>query len=267
MTTQQHLPIKDIQENIVILKDGTMSMVIQTTAVNFDLLSENEQLSIIESFAQFLNSLSFVIQIVIRSKRLDISNYLSLLSQAQQQQTNPLLKQIMQRYQTFVTTTIKENEVLDKQFYIVIPISFYEVGLTNNTTANFDKAKTMLSPRRDLVLKQLTRLGLKGTVLDNEKLIRLFYDIYNESATAETVPQPKVQPAKIQATTPAAATYVPTVTGQPATPAPPAPAQPIAPQSQPQTAPPARPQPNVVSRLNSNTPFVVEELGDEYGYV
>ncbi len=276
MTTQQHLPIKDIKDDLVILKDGSMAMVIQTTAVNFDLLSENEQLAIIETFAQFLNSLSFVIQIVIRSKRLDISSYLGQLTEAQQRQKNPLLKQIMQHYQTFVATTIRENEVLDKQFFIVIPVSYYEVGLINNTDANFTKIKTLLIPRRDHVLKQLTRIGLKGTVLTQEKLIKLYYDIFNESSINErnesledkpTVsalgqqkttlpqtnpvqiqPQPPLQPIipspDIQA--PALTTYV-------------APVNRVAP----------LPQTNITpnTRINNHTPFVVEELGDEFGYV
>ncbi len=72
-STQTHLPIKNIKQDLVILQDGSVALILQTSAVNFGLLSENEQLSIILAFAGFLNSLSFMIQIVVRSKRLDIS--------------------------------------------------------------------------------------------------------------------------------------------------------------------------------------------------
>src|SRR5438876_266701 len=126
-----------------------MAIVLQTSAVNFDLLSETEQLAIIGSFAGLLNSLSFSIQIVIRSKRLDISNYLHLLKDAESKQKNPLLQVMMQHYRQFVTNIIRNNEVLDKQFYVVISVSALELGVVKNVDKNFEKGLTLLMPRRD----------------------------------------------------------------------------------------------------------------------
>ncbi len=99
-TTQSHLSIADIKDDILLLKDGGGAMVMQVNAVNFGLLSQEEQIAIISSFAQMLNSLSFSIQILIRSERLDISSYVTLLSQALAGQANPLLAQIMRGYIT-----------------------------------------------------------------------------------------------------------------------------------------------------------------------
>lgn len=172
-TTQKHLLVEDIKDNIVFLKDGGSALIMQTQALNFGLLSEEEQMAIIFSFAQLLNSLSFSIQIVIRSKRLDISSYLTVLDKALNLQTNQLLTKLMMDYRQFVQTTIKEQEVLDKSFYIVIPLSYLEGGAK--------KAKIILEPRRDQLIRQLSRVGLKATQLDSEKLIKLFFDIYNPS--------------------------------------------------------------------------------------
>ena len=93
--TKDFVPVQAVKENAVILNDGSVVVIIQTSAVNFDLLSEQEQLAIIGSFAALLNSLSFSIQIVIRSKKLDISHYLQSLREAERKQTNPLLQLMM----------------------------------------------------------------------------------------------------------------------------------------------------------------------------
>jgi hypothetical protein len=180
-STQEHLPIQAIHDDIVVLKDGSAAMILKTSAVNFDLLSGGEQLAIISSFAGMLNSLSFAIQIVVRSKRLDVTDYLQHLTEVEKKQTNTLLKEMMKRYRTFVETLTQQNEVLDKQFYVVIPVSFLEIGIAGNVEKNMQKAMTLLIPRRDHIIKQLARIGLKATQLDSQKLVALFYDIYNES--------------------------------------------------------------------------------------
>jgi hypothetical protein len=179
--TKDFVPITQVIQNTVILNDGSVAMVLQTSAVNFDLLSENEQLAIIGSFAAFLNSLSFSIQILIRSKKLDISHYLNTLKVAERKQTNPLLQLMMQHYRAFVAAIIRDNEVLDKQFYVIFAVSPIELGVVKSTDEkSLKKALTILEPRRDHILKQLSRIGLKSDQLDDERLIKLFYDIYND---------------------------------------------------------------------------------------
>lgn len=232
-TTQQHLLISDIKDDILLLKDGGGGLVMQTSAVNFGLLSEREQMAIIYAFAQMLNSLSFAIQIVIHSERLNISSYLDLLDRAQATQTNSLLSAMMTSYREFIQTTIKEQEVLDKKFYIIIPLSKLELGIIPTREALYQKVKTVLLPRRDQVIRQLNRVGLKAIQLQSKELLELFFNIYN-GIGEEFVSLP--QPVKLNAPKPAAAAPAP----QP--PPPPTPAAPLA---------------NPVSK---NHPFVVEEL-------
>lgn len=178
-TTQQHLLISAVKEDILILKNNGGALVLQVSAVNFGLLSDREQMAIISAFAQMLNSLSFSIQIVIFSERLNISSYLNLLDKAQKSQTNPLLSGLIANYRQFIQATIKENDVLDKKFFLVIPLYALELGLTASKESLQQKIKTVLLPRRDQIIRQLNRVGLKATQLTNQKLIELFYDIYN----------------------------------------------------------------------------------------
>lgn len=239
--TQNHIPISDIKEGVVLLKDGGGVMILKVSAVNFGLLSSEEQIAIIGSFAQMLNSLSFAIQITIISRRLDISSYIALLDKELSLQTNPLLAQVMVQYRQFVQSLIKENEVLDKNFYIAIPVSRLEMGVgLYKGEELLKKAKTTLLPRRDQVARQLNRVGLKVSQLDDKTLAQLFYYIYNPNDTVTgagieypreiklNAPTPQVRPAQI-------------------------PTGPKTPSSQ---------LPPLSTPVTRNHPFVVEELSD-----
>lgn len=245
-TTQQHLSIRDIADDILLLKDGGGALVLQVSAVNFGLLSEREQMAIIYSFAQMLNSLSFSIQIVIHSERLNILSYLKLLDIAQKAQTNPLLSEMIIGYKQFIQSTIKENEVLDKKFYLIIPLFSLELGLVASHESLEQKIKTVLLPRRDQIIRQLARVGLFATQLTNKELIEVFYNIYNgqisQKESTQTV-SPEELAVRLKKPQPIQAT------GQPV--------QPVDTHLEPATNQPlGTPQP---SRTH---PFVVEELED-----
>ncbi|OGG25289.1 hypothetical protein A3A59_00455, partial [Candidatus Gottesmanbacteria bacterium RIFCSPLOWO2_01_FULL_42_10] len=179
-TTQEFLEIEDIKNDLVLLANGSCATIIETTAVNFGLLSEKEQEALIFAYSGLLNSLSFPIQIYLRSKRKDISGYLTRLAEAEKTQTNPLLAKRISLYRTFIAATVKERNVLDKKFYIVIPFSALELGVTNvNALIKrkglpypkdyiLNRAQTVLTPKRDHLLRQLNRLGLKGTQLTTQ---------------------------------------------------------------------------------------------------
>lgn len=204
-TTQTHLAISDIADDILLLKDGGGALVLQVNAVNFGLLSEREQVAIISTFAQMLNSLSFSIQIVIHSERLNISNYIAVLDTAQKAQTNPLLSRMIIEYKKFIQSTIKENEVLDKKFYVVIPLFSLELGLTASRQILEQKIKTVLIPRRDQIIRQLNRVGLKSTQVGKQKLVELFYDIYNgplEEKQAASAVNPQQLAVKLKSPAP-----------------------------------------------------------------
>lgn len=183
-STQKYLDIADIKDDLVILADGSVALLIRVAAVNFGLLSEREQEAIIFAYAGFLNSLNFAVQIVIRSQAKDISQYVALLEQERSKQTNQLLAQKIESYKNFILQTVKENNVLDKKFYIVIPFSSLELGIKKISSLPketiLEKAKIALFPKRDHVLRQLSRIGLRARQLTTSELTDLFYEIYNQ---------------------------------------------------------------------------------------
>lgn len=193
-STQEHLDIEDIKDDLVILKNGSCCLILQTTAVNFDLLSETEQDALIYAYAGLLNSLSFPIQIFIYSQRKDVSSYLDLLKKQIEIQKSIKLQEQIKQYQQFIEKTVKENQVLDKKFYIIIPFSNLELGapqaikqtiIKKGNNLPFpkeyilEKAKTSLYPKKDHLVKQFNHLGLKAIPLTTSQLIELFYRIYN----------------------------------------------------------------------------------------
>lgn len=199
-STQSFTEIVDIDRDLVLFTDGSVALVIATSAVNFGLLSEKEQDAIIYSYAGFLNSLSFPVQILIQTKHKDISAYLRLLEDQESRQKNPKLVKSIHSYRLFVASMVKEKEVLDKKFYIVLPFSSLELGVSSTILFGpkksglpfdkdyiFDHALTYLVPKRDHIVRLLARVGLHATQLNNEGLVRLFFGMYNPGSPAPDV--------------------------------------------------------------------------------
>ena len=122
-STQKFTEILDIREDIVLLHGGNACIVLELQAVNFALLSREEQDAKVYAYAALLNSLSFPIQIIVRSKKVEIQSYIASLSDAAHQTTNQKLSQDIVRYKDFVENLVTTTTILDKQFYIVISYS------------------------------------------------------------------------------------------------------------------------------------------------
>ncbi len=194
-TTQSLLPLVDIVDGLVIYNNGGASQIMESTSLNFGLLSEREQEAVIASYAGMLNSFNFPVQIVVRSQKKDISKYMDFLTVAQERVKVPKLAAIMADYKEFVNEAIKKKNVLSKKFYIIIPFSPYELGITKSVAVSFSpnrnstlpfpksyvvrKAKISLYPKRDHVIRQAGRLQIKIKPLSDRELVYLFYDIFN----------------------------------------------------------------------------------------
>lgn len=188
-TTQHFVEIEAIKDDVLMLKDLSCCAIIESGAVNFELLAVEEQQSMIYSFASLLNSLSFAVQIVILSKRMDISSYLDFLEEKTHSQNEPVLQQKMQEYTDFIKSIIKKNTILEKKFYFVVPFSPLELGVKGAASKGikkeyiFTRAKTALYPKRDHLLRLLKKIGLNGKPLYEQDIAELYYNLYNASAT------------------------------------------------------------------------------------
>lgn len=198
MSTQTHLRISEIRDNTVILKDGGLRAVIKTTSINFNLKSEEEQNSIIYSYQNFLNSLEFPIQIQVRSKRLDVDNYIEQVKLLGKKQKNKLLQEQTFEYAEYIRRLVEYADIMEKEFYVIIP---YTPGATQTPSViqqffqklspqdsyaeikkrhkQFNELRKKLTQKVNVVVSGLNNCGLKTKELNTTELVELYYSVYN----------------------------------------------------------------------------------------
>lgn len=200
-STQNTLLLSEIRENMVIMADGSFRVVIACKAINFDLMSNNEREGVEFSYQNFLNSLNFPIQILIRSQRVDITPYINRLVTTRNSQDNMLLGVLMDDYINFIDVLSQEANIMDKSFFLVIPYDpkgetsanvvkqgkgFFSKLFMQNidrvtriNTETYEKAKTELGNRINTVMGGLFQIGIQSIQLDTKKLGELYYNFYN----------------------------------------------------------------------------------------
>jgi type IV secretory pathway VirB4 component len=195
-STQEHLEIEDIRDGFVILKNGMVSIVLEVNALNFDLLSAEEQDIKIMQFAALLNSLNFVFQIVIRTELTDTTDYIDKLRVYAQTQISDELKNQIEIYINFINNLTINKDVLDKTFYVVIPESpsvvektsfvkqiFGKKNKITNIKSILDYVKPRLTPKGENIIRQFKNIGLIAKRVDTDGLIRVYYSMYDPDKT------------------------------------------------------------------------------------
>ena len=195
--TQRYLDIAEIREDVVIMKDGTLRAVLLVSSINFALKSEDEQQAIIQGYMQFLNGLDHPLQVVIQSRRMNIDGYLGKLKQQEGTIHNELLKTQIRDYMSFVQELVELGEIMQKQFFVVIPydpLAGHEKGKSFmvRLQASLSPAKIIklnvkqFNERRQALLQRvanisdgLLSMGLQVAMLDTQGLIELYYTCYN----------------------------------------------------------------------------------------
>lgn len=208
--TQLHLRIAEIRDDAVVLKNGGLRAVLKVSSMNFNLKSEEEQNAIIYSYQSFLNSLEFPVQIVIRSRKLDLDVYIEKLKGIAEKQTNTLLQRQTKEYIEYIQRLIEYADIMEKEFYVVIPQdpgrtvgqNFVEkfwgrmhpedsIGAIIKRHQEFDQLKKNLNQRATTITSGLENCGLKVSQLPTAELVALFYQIYNPiTARNEKVDDP-----------------------------------------------------------------------------
>ena len=199
-STQDFVPIKEIRDGVVVLKDGSMVKVVLASSLNFALKSMDEREAIIIQYQDFLNSLDFTIQLVIQSRKLDIRPYLNSLEEKLSEQETELLKIQTKEYIGFIRSFTESVNIMSKSFFVVVPYSAPVFKGTDDTVSkfiqifkksenkqskakqesvNFEQSKSQLDQRVNVVVQGLSRVGVRMVVLNTEELVELFYKVFN----------------------------------------------------------------------------------------
>ena len=202
--TQEFVPIKEVRDGIVMLKDGGMRGVLLASSLNFSLKSDDERNAIILQFQDFLNSLDFSLQISIQSRRLDIRPYIALLEDRYKEQMNDLMKIQTREYIEFIKKFTETTSIMTKSFFVVVPydpaiINIKDNKLTGmfkkktaseemkNKQMTFEENRTQLEQRVSVVEQGLSRCGIRVVRLGTEEVIELFYKIFNPGDTEKPI--------------------------------------------------------------------------------
>ena len=199
-STQATLMISELRDNVVIMKDGSFRAVVACKSINFDLMSEMEREGVEYSYQNFLNSLKFTTQILVRSQRVDIGPYIERLSEIRRNNDNMLLGVLMDDYINFIDILSQEANIMDKSFFVIIPYyssvdaekviqqtknffkSFSKTkapSVTKIDRATYDKALAELTNRVDAVMSGLFQIGIHSVRLNTRELAELYYNFNN----------------------------------------------------------------------------------------
>jgi hypothetical protein len=208
-STKELVEIADIRDSIIILKNGSLRSVIEVGAINFELKGQTEQQGIIAGFQDFLNSVDFSLQIVISSRKLNITKYLTSVEQMAETIPNELLKIQATEYLKFIAGLAELSNIVSKKFYIVVPLFVSDapsagggglgvisrlrglfsssaiVNSFNDTT--LEKYRGQMEQRIAVIASSLSGLGLGARVLEYDELLNIFYGYYNPSQAAVAV--------------------------------------------------------------------------------
>ncbi|HUV42988.1 MAG TPA: TraC family protein [Patescibacteria group bacterium] len=157
----------------MVLPENKYRVVVETSAINFELKSEAEQDALIDNFQNFINALPCPIQILIRVREVEIDNYLEVFNNKNNHETNKLYRQQIKHYGQFVKQLVKGSKILSRRFYLVIP---YEPEPEKN---DFNLVKEQINLSLDIISKGLERLGMKTRSLNTLEILELFYSFYN----------------------------------------------------------------------------------------
>lgn len=200
--TQAFVPLKEVRDNIAVLRDGSLRAIIMASSINFALKSHDEQTAILAQFQSFLNTLDFSIQIVVESRRLNINPYLELLASKEEAQDNDLMRVQLREYIEFIRTFTTEVDIMVKSFFVVVPYSPIAVNLekslntlisrqkapTVSTEMRFEENRTQLEQRVSVVESGLSRLGVRTIPLGTDEIIELFYHLFNPGEEGRSAP-------------------------------------------------------------------------------
>jgi len=191
-SSQEFVPIKEIQDGIIILKDGGFRAVLMASSVNISLKSEDEQNAIIMQFQNFLNSLDFSVQISIQSRKYDVTGYLATLEERLKEQTEPLLKIQTAEYIQYIQKFTEDINIMTKHFFVIVP--YNPVVLSTGGIADkifptkkkeginkdeFEAGRNQLEQRVSLVEQGLSRVGVRVAQLKTDEVVELFYKVFN----------------------------------------------------------------------------------------
>ncbi len=173
ISSRRQIQIKEVKDDILILPNHEYRLFIETSGVNFELKSDEEQDVLIDSFQNFLNSLSVPLQILVRVREIDIDGYLDQIAKSKLIEKEKVYKDQIDNYSEFIKDLVLGSKILSRRFYVIVPYK------NSDKNKDFKLIKEQMHLQRDIILRALEKLGMKARALNSLELLELFYEFYN----------------------------------------------------------------------------------------
>src|SRR3990167_1661705 len=120
---QDLVVLEEITKSTIVLKGGRLLQIVMVGGVNFSLKSEEEQNIMTYAYQNFLNSLDFPAEIIVHSRKINVDKYLASLEERQSKEQSALLQSQIGEYREFIRSFVKDNPIMAKSFFVVVPFS------------------------------------------------------------------------------------------------------------------------------------------------
>ena len=210
----EFMEFDEIVDNMIVRKNGTQYiMILQCNGVNYDLMSEDEKISVEEGFVQFLNTLRFPIQLYIQSRTLNLRDIIdeyksrvdnltieidkldAKIAQAQMAGNRALKEKLefekrrkinILEYGIDITDYVDKlssnRNVLQQRTYVVVSYYSAEIGGGLDRYSKeeiYNMCFAELYTRCQNIASALATSQISSTILDSEELAELLYVAYN----------------------------------------------------------------------------------------
>lgn len=177
-TLQEWLPIKEIdKKGVVKLKNNNLIKIIKVNPINYNLKSNLEKESILNSYKIFLKTCNFNIQILIQSNKEDLSHHINNIQKNISKKENKYLEKISINYIQYINKINSERKSSSKDFYIIIS---NENKKNNNNLQTEELLKNDLKEKYFKIKECLSRTGnLVQEISSKENIEKLVFSILN----------------------------------------------------------------------------------------
>jgi hypothetical protein len=208
---QSFVALESVVNEVMCLASQQEKMVyragISVSSMNFLLRSEKEQEALLASYAAFLNSLSFPIQMMVHVRPLNLSPYLEFVEQRREilRSQSDLWNQLTSEYVSFVQSLSHQRAILNRQFLLIIPsgdegihdpltslLRFVPIGRRKREAKKASQelaiAQGQLALRCEMVIAELARLGLHAYRLGTLELVQMWHSSLDPMREKRPIP-------------------------------------------------------------------------------
>lgn len=164
----------DIFEDGCVKSRNQIIKVIKIEPINYYLKSNLEKEAVLNSYKVFLKTCDFDIQILVQSRKENLSKHISNIQKSISGESNPKILEIAENYINYIQKKNFENRASSKNFYIIVKES-----LENNISD--EVAIVNLNEKVFKIKESLSKVGNKvKPIQEKAEIKKILASFYNQ---------------------------------------------------------------------------------------